>query len=119
MNEEALSRLYAAIAAHLASALRLANATGDELDVELVLRLANATGDELEDAVHALPRELRELRSTVLEPRRKMAAALRGLNQRILLAGRISMIERQCAWSREVLARVPELMHGITRNGLP
>ncbi len=101
--EQRLARLQAAIAAHLACAHRI-----DNINVGAqAVTLASGTGDAMEDAAHDIPHELR---TRVLEARREMDAALRRLNQRSLLAARIAMVEQQCAWSRAVLARVPELM---------
>jgi hypothetical protein len=109
--EEALNRLHSAVAASLAGACCIDTLGGD--DVELAVHLATTIGDELDNAAHATPDGLR---SAVLEARREMDAALRRLNQRALLAGRLSMIEQQCVWSRTVLARVPELMHCVPRT---
>jgi hypothetical protein len=101
--ETAAQRLHKAIVAHLSCA----DAIDTIDDVALAVNLATETGDELEDAAYDAPPEFR---STVLEARRKMDATLRRLNQRSLLTGRIALVETQCAWSRAVLARVPELV---------
>ena len=101
-----LTRFRAAIAAHLASALRIDGID----DVRRAMNIAIETEDEMEDAACGIPREYR---AELVEARRVMSASMRRLNQRSLQAGRIAMIEEQCAWSRAVLARVPELMLGV------
>lgn len=102
-HEQRLRRLHEAIAAHLACAGRIDHVD----DIAQAVLIANGTGDAMEDASFALPQDLR---SMVLEARRKMDESLQRLNARSRRAGIITMIEQQCSWSRTVLARVPELM---------
>lgn len=101
---ERLARFRAACAAHVACAVRI---DGIVDDVELAVSIAIETDDEMEDAACGIRREHR---FALVEARRAMDASLRRLNQRALRAGRFSLIEEQCAWSRSVLARVPDLM---------
>lgn len=109
--EQRLVRFRASIEAHLACGSRI---DGIADDVALAVALANETGDTMEDVACGIPRKHR---AELVEARGAMDASLRRLNQRVLWAGRIAMIEAQCAWSRAVLARVPDLFraqdHGI------
>ena len=106
-SERRLTRFREAIAAHIACSIRI---DVYDYDVTRAVEVAIVTGDELEDSACGIPREHR---AELVEARRVMDASLRRLNQRSLQAGRIAMIEEQCAWSRAVLARVPELMLGV------
>jgi len=110
-HEPHLARFRLAIAAHVAAALRI---DGLNTDVKRAVDIALETEDEMEDSACGIPREYR---SKLVEARRVMDGALRRLNQRSLRAGRITMIEEQCVWSRAVLSRVPELMRGVAPYG--
>lgn len=103
MHKQDEQRLYAAIEAHLTCARRIDNID----EVTEAVRLANETGDVMENAAANAPRTFWQ---PITEARKTMHAALQRLNRRALLARRIAMLEEQCAWSRAVLARVPELM---------